>query len=296
MEQRQHKANAMNVLSVQSHVAYGYVGNRAAAFPLQRLGFDVWAVNTVQFSNHTGYGSWTGEVFTAEHVRDVIEGIFQRSAPETCDAILSGYLGDADLGEAILEAVARVRAARDDALYVCDPVMGDHGRGVFVRPAIPEFMRERAVPTADVVIPNQFELELLTGAEIRSVKDAIEAARALLSLGPKAAIITSLQHDETPEDMIQMLGVSNGGAWLVSTPFLPLEPPPNGAGDAVSALFLAHYLRSGRSVPAALSAMASAIFEVISATHQAGTRELQFIEAQDRLVRPSRAFEVLSLA
>jgi len=295
MKQRLNKANAMNVLSVQSHVAYGYVGNRAAAFPLQRLGFDVWAVNTVQFSNHTGYGTWTGDVFTADHVRKVIEGIFERSPPETCDAVLSGYLGDAELGEAILEAVSRVRKVRPDVLYVCDPVMGDHGRGVFVRPGIPEFMRQRAVPSADVVIPNQYELQLLTGSHIRSLKDAVAAARALLSLGPKVAIITSLQHDETPDEVIQMLGVTNEGAWLVSTPFLPLDPPPNGAGDAVSALFLAHYLKSERSVPKALSAMAAAIFEVVSATCHAGTRELQFIAAQDKLVRPTREFEVVSV-
>lgn len=286
----------MNVLSVQSHVAYGYVGNRAAAFPLQRLGFDVWAVNTVQFSNHTGYGSWTGEVFSASHVRDVIKGIFERSSPATCDAILSGYLGDAELGEAILEAVAKVREVRSDALYICDPVMGDHGRGVFVRPGIPDFMRERAVPAADVVIPNHFELELLTSAEIRKLKDVVQAARELLSRGPKIAVITSLQHDETPENTIQMLGVSQEEAWLVSTPYLPLDPPPNGAGDAVSALFLAHYLRSGRSLPAALSRMASAIFEVISETCSAGTRELQFIAAQDRLVRPRQEFEVIPVA
>ena len=147
-----------------------------------------------------------------------------------------------------------------------------------------------------MVIPNQYELQLLTGSHMRSLKDAVEAARALLSLGPKVAIITSLQHEETPDDVIQMLAVSNEGAWLVSTPFLPLDPPPNGAGDAVTALFLAHYLRSGRSVPAALSGMASAIFEVISATCNAGTRELQFIAAQDRLVRPSREFEVVPVA
>lgn len=209
--------------------------------------------------------------------------------------MLSGYLGDAELGEAILEAVSRIRAARPDALYVCDPVMGDHGRGIFVRPGIPEFMRERAVPAADVIIPNQYELQLLTGSHMRSLKDAVAAARALLEMGPKVAVITSLQHDQTPDDVIQMLGVSEEGAWVVSTPFLPLDPPPNGAGDAVTALFLAHYLKSGRSVPAALSAMAAAIFEVISATYHAGTRELQFIAAQDKLVRPTREFEVVAV-
>lgn len=280
----------MNVLSVQSHVAYGYVGNRAAVFPLQRLGFEVWAVNTVQFSNHTGYGSWTGEVFSAEHVRKVIDGIFQRVEPAACDAVLSGYLGDADLGEAILETVSKVRAARGDAIYACDPVMGDVGRGIFVRPGIPEFMRERALPAADIVIPNQFELELLTGHKVSTLETALSAARAVQARGPKIVVITSLRHERTPDDTIQMLAVSPEGAWLVSTPFLPLEPPPNGAGDAVTALFLAHYLKSNRSVPEALSGMAAAIYEVIATTNAAGTRELQFIAAQEGLVRPRRSF------
>lgn len=280
----------MNVLSVQSHVAYGYVGNRAAVFPLQRLGFDVWAVNTVQFSNHTGYGSWTGEIFSAEQVRNVIDGIFQRVEPAACDAVLSGYLGDADLGEAILETVGKVRAARGDAVYACDPVMGDVGRGIFVRPGIPEFMRERALPVADIVIPNQFELELLTGHKVSTLETALSAARAVQARGPKIVVITSLRHERTPNDTIQMLAVSPEGAWLVSTPFLPLEPPPNGAGDAVTALFLAHYLKSNRSVPEALSGMAAAIYEVIATTKAAGTRELQFIAAQEGLVRPGRSF------
>lgn len=281
----------MNVLSVQSHVAYGYVGNRAAVFPLQRLGFDVWAVNTVQFSNHTGYGTWTGDVFSAEHVRTVIEGIFERVEPAGCDAVLSGYLGDAALGQAILDAVARIRSVRADAIFACDPVMGDVGRGIFVRPGIPEFMREHAVPAADIVTPNQFELELLTGKKVGSLEQAVEAARALRETGPRVVVITSLRHETTPEDVIQMLAVSDEGAWLVSTPFLPLTPPPNGAGDAVTALFLAHYLKSQGSVPQALSGMAAAIFEVIAATHRAGTRELQIIAAQDQLVSPSRSFE-----
>lgn len=281
----------MNVLSVQSHVAYGYVGNRAAVFPLQRLGFEVWAVNTVQFSNHTGYGSWAGEVFSAEQVRGVIQGIFERVAPAACDAVLSGYLGDAALGEAILEAVGQVRSARPEAVYACDPVMGDVGRGLFVRPDIPDFMRARAVPAAELVTPNQFELELLTGRQLGSLADAVAAARALLAGGPKVVVVTSLRHVATPADVIQMLAVAAEGAWLVSTPYLPLEPAPNGAGDAVTALFLAHYLKGGRSVPAALSGMAAAVFEIIAATHRAGTRELQLIAAQDRLVAPTRRFE-----
>ena len=146
----------MNILSIQSHVAYGYVGNRAATFPLQRLGFDVWAVNTVQFSNHTGYGAWQGEVFSPAHVRSIVDGIAERGVMGQCDALLSGYLGDPALGEVVVEAAERVRAANPAAVWACDPVMGDVGRGFFVRPGIPELFRDRIVPMADVIAPNQF--------------------------------------------------------------------------------------------------------------------------------------------
>ena len=144
----------MNLLSIQSHVAYGHVGNAAAVFPLQRLGIEVWPVHTVQFSNHTGYGHWTGQVYTGDAVRDLVDGIAARDVLRHCDAVLSGYMGDAGIGEAILHAVARVREENPNALYCCDPVIGDAGRGAFVREGVAEFMKARAVPAADIVTPN----------------------------------------------------------------------------------------------------------------------------------------------
>src|SRR5258708_286551 len=136
----------MDLLSIQSHVAYGHVGNAAAVFPLQRLGVEVWPVHTVQFSNHTGYGSWKGEVFDARLIREVVAGIEQRGVLGECDGVLSGYIGGADIGAAILDAVAAVKHANPAAHYCCDPVIGDVGRGVFVRAGIPEFMKSKAMP------------------------------------------------------------------------------------------------------------------------------------------------------
>lgn len=279
------------VLSIQSHVAYGYVGNRAAVFPLQRLGCDVIAVNTVQFSNHTGYGSWKGDVFTPAHVEQVLEGVGERGALDSCDAVLSGYMGDAAMGSVILSAVARVKAARPDAVYCCDPVMGDVGRGFFVRPGIPEFMRDHAIPAADVVTPNQFELEYLTGCPVTSLDEALAATAALRSRGPTLVMVTSLTRAEAPEGRIEMLVDGDAGAFLVGTPRLPLDPPPNGAGDAVAALFLAHYLKT-RSAAAALEGAAAAINAVFQETRRAGTRELQLIAAQDLMAAPSVRFPV----
>ncbi|WP_029007884.1 pyridoxal kinase PdxY [Azospirillum halopraeferens] len=278
-----------SVLSIQSHVAYGYVGNRAAVFPLQRLGFDVTAVNTVQFSNHTGYGQWTGQVFSAEHIADVVDGVAARGGLEGCDAVLSGYMGEAGLGQVIVETAARVKAANPRALYCCDPVMGDVGRGFFVRPGLPEFIRAHAVPAADVITPNQFELEYLADRPIVTLEDALAATAAVRARGPRLVLVTSLTHAAVPADRIEMLVDGPDGARVVETPRLPLDPPPSGAGDATAALFLAHLLTTGDPAQA-LEAAAAAIFAVFETTRDRGSRELQLIAAQDRLVAPPRRF------
>jgi len=289
----------MRILSIQSHVAYGYVGNRAAAFPLQRLGHDVWAVNTVEFSNHTGYGAWKGRVAAPEQVRDVIEGIRERGVLPRCDAVLSGYLGDAALGEVVLDAVAAVRNANPATIWCCDPVIGDVGRGVFVRPGIPEFFRQRAVPLADMITPNHFELELLSGGTVTTLEAAHAAARTLLApnghaVGPKVVLVTSLRHAATANGTIEMLAVTAAGAWRIVTPLLAFDIAPNGTGDAVAALFLAQWLKT-HDVAAALSYAASAIFAVLEATSRAGARELELIAAQDALVAPPRSFAAMRL-
>jgi len=278
-----------SILSIQSHVAYGYVGNRAAVFPLQRLGVEVHAVNTVQFSNHTGYGDWTGEVFGAGHIREIIDGLARRDVLGATDAVLSGYMGAHELGQVIVDTVARVRAANPDARYCCDPVMGDVGRGFFVRPGIPEFMREVAVPAADIITPNQFELDYLTGLPSATLEQALSASSRVRALGPELVLVTSLVRDRTPPGTIEMLLDSAEGAWLVRTPRLPVEPAPNGAGDCTAALFLARVLETGDPV-AALEHVAAALHALFTATHASGSRELALIAAQDALVAPPRRF------
>jgi pyridoxine kinase len=278
----------MNILSIQSHVAYGHVGNAAATFPLQRIGIEVWPVLTVQFSNHTGYGAWTGRVLDAGLITELVEGIAQRGVLSQCDGVLSGYMGSAETGAAILDAVARVRAANPKARYCCDPVIGDVGRDVFVRPGIPEFMREHAVPAADVITPNQFELDHLTGRTSMTRRDAIAAIDALHALGPKAVMVTSLHTDETPPDAIDLVASDAAGRFRVRTPKLPISI--NGAGDAIAALFFAHYLRSGSAVEALMRATSS-VFGVLRHTADAGSPEILLVAAQDEFVKPSRIFE-----
>ena len=277
----------MNILSIQSWVAYGHVGNASAAFPLQRLGAEVWAINTVQFSNHTGYGSWRGQVFPASLVRDCVGGIEERGALPRCDAVLSGYMGDAEIGEAILDAANRVRAANAKAVWCCDPVIGDVGRGVFVRPGIPEFFRDRALPAADIATPNQFELEWLTGGPVADLASAKAAVARLQASGPRCVLVTSLHVGDTPADSVELLAAEGGGFWRLRTPMLRLSV--NGAGDAIAALFLFHRLRSGGAAEA-LSAAASSVYGVLRQTEAARSREILTVAAQDEFVAPSEVF------
>src|SRR3954470_566100 len=246
----------MNILSLQSHVAYGHVGNSAAVFALQRIGVEVWPIHTVQLSNHTGYGTVRGRAFDAAHIRELTQGLRERNALARCDGVLSGYVGSAEVGAAILDAVTEVKRANPRAMYCCDPVIGDVDRGAFVKPEVADFMRAGAVPAADIVTPNHFELEQITGYTVRSLADALAAIDALRKLGPKIVLVTSLLTDETPADAIDLVACDEAGRYRLRTPKLPVLA--HGAGDAIAALFLAHYLRTG-SVGAAMSAGPAAV-------------------------------------
>jgi pyridoxine kinase len=279
----------VNVLSIQSHVAYGHAGNASAVFPLQRLGIEVWPVHTVQFSNHTGYGAWRGRVFDGEMVADVVAGIADRGVLGSCDAVLSGYLGSPDVGHAVVGAVAEVRAANPDAVWCCDPVIGDVGRGVFVRPGIPELLRDVAVPQADLLTPNHFELDLLAGTTTRTLPDVKDAVAALQARGPRVVLTTSLVTEDTPADAVDLLASAGGRHFRVRTPRLDVEV--NGAGDATAALFLAQWLAT-RSAEDALARAAASVFGLLRRTADAGSREVLLVAAQDEYVSPTRTFPV----
>ncbi|MCW3841229.1 pyridoxal kinase PdxY [Micromonospora yasonensis] len=282
----------MKILSIQSSVAYGYVGNSAAAFPLQRLGHEVWPVLTVHFSNHTGYGAWRGPLLAPADVADVITGIEDRGVLGTADAVLSGYQGDPAMGAVILDAVDRVKSLNPDAVYCCDPVMGDVGRGMFVRPGIPEYLRDTVVPRADIVTPNQFELEFLAGRTTNTVDDLLAAVDVVRETGPRHVLVTSVLHGDVPKGSLEVVAVSDEGAWAVTTPLLPISP--NGGGDVTAALYLAH-LRTTGSPETALERTTNAVFAVYEATLTAGTRELQLIAAQDTIAHPQTRFAARQL-
>jgi pyridoxine kinase len=282
----------VKILSIQSSVAYGHVGNSAAVFPLQRLGHEVWPVLTVHFSNHTGYGEWRGPLLAADDVREVIAGIGDRGVLGEADAVLSGYQGDPAVGQVILDTVARVKELNPDAVYCCDPVMGDLGRGMFVRPGIPEFMRDTVVPAADIITPNHFELDFLAGRTTSTLAEILDAVDSVRERGPRDVLVTSVLHGEVPEGRLDVVAVSDEGAWAVETPLLPITP--NGCGDVTAALYLAH-LRTTGSAETALSRTANSVFAILEQTIEAGTREIQLVAAQDRIAEPPTTFEVRRL-
>ncbi|MFI5012725.1 MAG: pyridoxal kinase PdxY [Hyphomicrobiales bacterium] len=279
----------MNILSIQSHVSYGHVGNSAAVFAMQRLGAEVWPVNTVAFSNHPGHGGFAGRVMEPSEVETLIGGLARLGVLARCDAVLSGYLGAAETGPVLLAAVEAARAANPSALFCCDPVLGDTEPGLYVRPGVPEFMRDHAIPSADIATPNQFELEYLTGLTVSTRRELVAALTRLHARGPKTILVTSVATAETPADAIDIVASDNRQVHLLRTPLLGRDF--NGAGDAMAALFLVHYLRT-RSAPDALASAAASVFGVLERTVEKGSRELLLIEAQDELVAPSRSFPV----
>lgn len=281
----------MNILSIQSHVSYGHVGNSAAVFPLQRLGHEVWPVYTVNFSNHTGYGQWGGSPIPASEVTAIISAMEQRGALAQVDVVLSGYQGGTDIADAILDAVARVKAANPNATYTCDPVMGNAKSGCFVNPAIPELLRERVVPKADLVTPNQFELGYLAGMEVQTLEETLKAVDAVMAIGPRAVLVTSVFRPDAAPGTIEMLAADANGAWLVTTPHLPFKA--NGSGDVTAALFTAHYSQhfgAMGSAKLALERTKASMFELLTRTHESGQRELQLVQAQESYVNPKVQF------
>jgi len=281
----------MQILSIQSQVAFGYVGNSAAVFPLQRLGHEVWPVLTVNFSNHTGYGEWRGPVLAATDVEAVITGIDERGALSTVSAVLSGYQGDPAVGAVVLDAVKRVKELNPRALYACDPVMGDVGRGMFVRPGIPEFMRDSVVPAADIITPNHFELNFLAGVEQTSTLDEVlDAVDQVRATGPSNVLVTSVVTGSARE--IDLVAVDAAGAWAITTPLLPISP--NGGGDVTAAVYLAHLLSTG-STPEALGRTANTLFAILERTLESGRRELELIASQEEIATPPARFAVRRL-
>jgi pyridoxine kinase len=241
----------------------------------------------VLLAHHPGHGrGWRGHKVTPAQIEEILTGLEERSALTRCAAVLSGYLGDPAVAECVLRAVARTRAARAGALYLCDPVIGDDHSGVFVAAGIPEAMRDRLLPAADIVTPNRFELAHLSGRPVESLDDVRAAAADLRARGPRLVVATGLTLPDQPE-RLAVLADSAGETWLVTTPRRPVDL--GGTGDAFSALFLGHYLATNE-LRLALESAVAAIYALVEATHASGADELCLVAAQDDFALPELAF------
>lgn len=284
-----------NILSIQSHTVFGHAGNGAAEFPMRRLGANVWPLNTVQFSNHTQYGHWTGTVMPATHLTDIARGIGDIDRLKTCDAVLSGYLGSAEQGEAILEIVTMVKAANPDAWYFCDPVMGHPEKGCIVAPGVAEFHANASLPASDLIAPNLLELEMLSGQPVTNTDDAVAAARALIVKGPKIVLVKHLARAGYRSDRFEMLLVTADEAWHIARPLIDFGVrQPVGVGDLTSGLLLVDLLH-GLSLKQALEHITAAVYEVMLKTHQMGEYELQLVAAQQAIAHPRQDFAAVKL-
>ena len=281
-----------NILSIQSAVAYGHVGNSAAVFPLQRIGHEVWPVYTVNYSNHTGYGAWGGPIIPANDVAAVLEGVKDRDAFPLIDGILTGYQASPEIADVIVGTVRDIKAENPDAIYTCDPVMGSATSGCFVADTIPPLFRSTIVPAADIITPNQFELGYLTERDVFDLDSTLAAVDAAREMGPSTVLVTSVKRPETPEDAVEMIAVDDNGKWIVRTPRLPFKR--NGSGDVTAALFTGHYLR-GRDAKDALAKTASSVYDLLRVTLEADSPELKLVEAQDFYANPQLQFEVEAL-
>ncbi len=285
-----------SILSIQSHVVFGHAGNAAAVFPMRRVGVDVWPLNAVQFSNHTQYPSgWKGVVFPPEHLTAIADGIAATGALPRCDAVLTGYIGSAEQGGAVMDIVAKVKAANPAAVFFCDPVMGHPSKGCKVAPGVAEVHRDLSLPRADMMSPNVLELGMLAGGrELDTVSDCLAAARELLAKGPRLILVKHLSYAAESKDTFEMLLVTANEAWHVARPLIEFDREPVGVGDLTSGLMLASLLR-GLSPREAFEFTTAAVYEVMLETKRAGTYEMQLVAAQDRMAKPEHAFAAKAL-
>ena len=266
----------MNILSIQSEVVYGHVGQGAARFALQRLGHEVWALPTVLYSNHAGYPHVQGEAVSADLLSRLLDGLAANGRLAQCDAVISGYLGNAEQAKAIADAVFHVKRANPKSLYCLDPVLGDDGRA-YAKPGVAEAMARHLLPLADIVTPNRFELVQLSALPVRDRDDVKAAARRL---GRPLVLVTSVP---AGNDRTGVVAVSESDAWLVSTPLL--QDVPHGPGDLFAALFLTEHM-AGSTLSEAVRAAVGRVFRILAASR--GQDELCLISRQD-LLRESGA-------
>lgn len=284
-----------HILSIQSHVVYGYAGNKSATFPMQLLGVDVWALNTVQFSNHTQYGQWKGMVIPKEQIGEIVQGIDNIGELHKCNAVISGYIGAAEQVEEIINVVQKVKSRNPHAVYLCDPVMGHPDKGCIVAEGVKENLINLALPQADIITPNLVELRELSGRSVENFSQAIEAVKVILSKGPKKVLVKHLSKVGQDPSQFEMLLANEQGIWHISRPLHQFNKEPVGVGDLTAGLFMANLL-NGKNDLEAFEHTANAVNDVMTVTQQQQAYELQIIAARDLIVKPQSQYKAVKIA
>lgn len=282
-----------NILSIQSHVVYGHAGNSSAVFPMQRLGCEVWPIHTVQFSNHTQYvEGWKGKAFPASDIDSLIDGLSNLNVLNTCDAILTGYLGSQEQCDSILQTLNRIKTVNPATIYICDPVMGDVNKGCILAPGITKRLVEDIMPIADVIIPNQFELTKFTKIDIHNVEDAVRACKKALKMGPDVVLVKHVH--ALSDTLFSMMYADSTGCYLIQRPYLSFIKQPVGVGDLISAIFTAKIV-NGSSNLIAFKHTAEAVFGILNETNKLKQWELATVKFQSEIFSPTNHFEVQKL-
>ncbi len=256
---------------------------------MQRMGFEVAPIHTVQFSNHTGYGDWKGQVFESSLIQDCLQGLKDRDVLKDMQAIISGYLGSPETANVIAKAAQDIKLANPQSIYCADPVMGDFGRGIYVHKDIPDVIKSEIIPKADLLTPNHFETEMLTGAEIIDETSALKAMEKLQDMGAKTIALTSYIPNKNEDDKIRVIIKNQTEAWLFEAPKVKLAKDPVGTGDCFAALLLTHSLK-GHSIHEALELTATGLWDILDYTHKLKSWEIQTVAAQDLFVNPKLRF------
>ncbi|WFU44861.1 pyridoxal kinase [Bradyrhizobium sp. CB82] len=260
----------MLVISIQSQVVYGHVGNSAAVYPMQAAGVNVAAVPTTLLSNHPRYPTLRGRVLDAELVADLLLGVEERGLIERGSVLLTGYLGSPANAEVVADFVARALRRNPNLIYLCDPVIGDDGKA-YVADGILDVIRERLVPAATFITPNQFELELLTGIAIKDASGLVVASAAIAAQGPRGVITTGCTLADTQAGQVETILCQDEKLSRIATARLPIRPC--GTGDLLSGLVAAG-LAKGATVETAVRLAVDHVFTVIAHTHQTGSEEI----------------------
>lgn len=271
-----------SVISIQSQVVYGHVGNSAAVLPMQARGLNVAAVPTTLLSNHPGYETMRGRVLEPELVSDLLRGVEERGLIETSRYIVSGYLGSRANGAVVADFVQRARKINPQITYICDPVMGDTGLGVFVAEQVMECIINQLVPLADLLTPNQFEVGLISGSQAQTYTALADKLAAIQSFNQARLVTTGCILDDTPYGSLENVVFEGGAGIRLKSPRIPAVPV--GTGDLFTGLLTAD-LVYGQSLADAARNAAATVLEIVGHMAAQGAYEMQLGSVMDVLCR-----------